>query len=158
MLCLPQLLVPQIFLPNICFSNPSVLFICPNDCSCVFLIVLSRDLSYPTISITSSFGISSVHDMLIILLISATLSLLTELFFGVQHSHPCRRMDHNVGFQSVDFGINSDISVGEDGHYLGLKTHSYSFLYKFWVTSGVWGYCEAQVFKCANLFYSFPFT
>ena len=64
-----------------------------------------------------------------------------------------------LGFQSVDFGVNSDISVGEDGLHLGecLFIQSYSFLY-FCVASGIWSYCEAQVFKLCNLFYSFPFT
>ena len=42
--CLPLLLVPQIFPLNICFSIPSALFICPKNCSCLFLMVLSRDL------------------------------------------------------------------------------------------------------------------
>ena len=35
--CLPLLLVPQIFPLNICFSSPSALFICPQNCSCLFL-------------------------------------------------------------------------------------------------------------------------
>ena len=42
-------------------------FICPNNyCgpSFLFLMVLSRNLSYPTISIISSFDIFSVHDIL----------------------------------------------------------------------------------------------
>ena len=34
--CIPLLLVPQIYPPNICFSNPSALFICPKTCSCHF--------------------------------------------------------------------------------------------------------------------------
>ena len=58
-----------------------------------------------------------------------------------------------VGFQSVDFGVTFDISVGEDG-LLFVKCvfrQSYSFLY-FCVATGVWSYCEAQVFKDANLF------
>ena len=54
--CLPLLLVPQIFPLNIYFSIPSALFICPKICSCLSLMVLSRDLLYPVISITSSFG------------------------------------------------------------------------------------------------------
>ena len=37
--CLPLLLVPQIFPLNICFSSPSALFICPINCSCLFLMV-----------------------------------------------------------------------------------------------------------------------
>ena len=45
--------------------------------------------------------------------ISAFSSLLSRSFVSVQHSHPWRRMDHYVGFQGVDFGVNSDISVGE---------------------------------------------
>ena len=95
--CLPLLLIPQIFPLNICFSSPSALFICPKKCSCLFLMVLRRDLLYPAISITSSFDFFSVHDILIILLmyhISAASSLLSRSFVNVQHSHPYRRMDH----------------------------------------------------------------
>ena len=56
----------------------------------------------------------------------------------------------HVGFQSLDFGINFDISIGEDGLHLGecVFIQSYSFLY-FCVASGVWSYCEAQVFRGA---------
>ena len=95
--CHPLILVPQIFPLNFCFSSPSALFICPKDCSCLFLTVLSRDLLYPAISITSSFYFFSVHDILIILLmyhICAASSLICRSFFNFQHSHPHRRMDH----------------------------------------------------------------
>ena len=67
------------------------------NCICLFLMVLSRDLLYPAISITSSFDFFSVHDILIILLIyhiSAASGLLSRSFVNVQHSHPYRRMDH----------------------------------------------------------------
>ena len=89
--CLPLLLVPQIFPLNICFSSPSALFICPKNCSYLFLMVLSRGLLYPAISITSSFDFFSVPDILIILLmyhISAASSLLSMSFVSVQHPHP----------------------------------------------------------------------
>ena len=95
MQCLPLLLVTQIFPLSICFSSLSALFICPKNCSCLFLMV--RDLLYPPISITSSLSFFSVHDILIILLmyhISAASSLLSRSFVNVQHSHPYRRMDH----------------------------------------------------------------
>ena len=61
-----------------------------------------------------------------------------------------------IGFQSVDL-VKSDISVGEDGLHLGecFLRQSHSFLY-LCVASGVCNYCEAQIFKGANLFYSFP--
>ena len=88
--CLPLLLVPQIFPLNICFISPSALFICQKNCSCLFLIVLSRDLLYPAISITFSFEFFSIHDILIIVLmyhISAASSLLSRSFVSVQHSH-----------------------------------------------------------------------
>ena len=94
--CLPLLLVPQTFPLNICFSNPSTLFICQKNCGCLFVMVLSRDLLYSAISITSSFHFFSAHDILIILLmyhISAASSLLSRSFVSVQHSYPCRRMD-----------------------------------------------------------------
>ena len=118
---------------------------------------------YQAISITPSFDFFAVHDFLIFLLMShipASSSLLSRSFVSVQHSDPCRSKDHNyVGFQSVDFGVICDISVGEDGlHFCEcFFRQSYSFLY-FCVASSIWGYCEAQVFKCAYLFYSFPFV
>ena len=117
----------------------------------------------PAISITSSFYFFSVYDILIILLmyhVFAASSLLSRSFVSVQHSQPCRRMNHNyVGFHSVGFGANSDISIGEDGLHLGecVFTESYSFLYSC-IASGVWNYCEAHVFKGAYLFYSFLFV
>ena len=144
---LPLLLVPQIFPLNICYSSPSALFICPKNCGCPFLMVLSRDLLDLAISITSLFDFFSVHDILIILLmyhISAASGLLSRSFVSVQHSHPYRRMDHilYVGFQSVDFGVKSDISVGVDGLHLSecVFRQSYSFLY-FCMASGMWNYC-----------------
>ena len=95
--CLPVLLVPQISPLYFCFSSASAMFICPKNCSCPFLIALSRDLLYQTISITCSFDFFSVQDILIILLmyhISAASNLLSRSFVSVQHSHPYRRMDH----------------------------------------------------------------
>ena len=151
--CLPLLLIPQIFPLNICFFSPSALFL---NCRCLFLMVLSRDLLYPGISITSSFDFFSVLDILIIPLmyhISAASGLLSRSLVSV-------RIGHNyVGFQRVDFCANSDISVGEDGLQLVecFFRQSYSFLY-LCVASGIWSYCEAQVFKGAYLFYSFPFA
>ena len=63
-----------------------------------------------------------------------------------------RGMGPYVGFQSVDLGIYSDISMGEDRLHLGecVFRQSYSFLY-FCVPSGVWSYYQAQVFKGAVL-------
>ena len=61
MRCLPLLFVPQIFPLNICFSSPSALFVYPKNCSCLFLMVLSRDLLYHALSITSSFDLFSVQ-------------------------------------------------------------------------------------------------
>ena len=91
----------------------------PKKLQLPFLMVLCRDLLYPAISITSLFDLFSVHDMLIILQmchISTASSLLSRYFVSLQHSNPCTRMDHNcVGFQSVSFGVDSDISLGEDG-------------------------------------------
>ena len=63
-----------------------------------------------------------------------------------------------VGFQGVDFGVNFDISVGEDGLHSGECSlrQSYSILY-FYVASGVWSYSELQVNKGAYfLFTLFP--
>ena len=156
---LPLLLVPQIFPLNSRFSSPSALFIYKKkkkkkNCSCLFLMVLSRDLLYPAISSTSSFDFFSVLNILIILL------MLQVFFLGLlslASIHGGRGVDHNYDFQSVDFGVSS-IFVGKDGLPLGecVFRQSYSFLY-FCVASGVWSYCEAQVFKGA-LFCSFPFV
>ena len=155
---LPLILVSRIFPLSICFSGPLALFICPNNCGCIFLMVFSRDLLYPAMSITSLCGFFSLHDILIILLmyhISAVSSLLFRSFVSVQHSHPCSY----VGFHSIDFGVHSDISVGEEElHFLEcVCRESDSFLY-FCVASGIWSYCEAQVFKGAYLFYYFLFV
>ena len=87
--CPPLLLVPQISPLNICFSSPSALFICPKTCICLFLMILSRDLLYHVISITSSIDSSSVLAILVILLmyhISTASSLLSRSFVSVQHS------------------------------------------------------------------------
>ena len=67
MRCFTLLLKPQIFPLNVCFSCSLAMGICPNNFSCLFLLVLSRDLLYPAISITSSFDFFSVHDILILL-------------------------------------------------------------------------------------------
>ena len=86
MRCIPLLLEPQIFPLSLCFSSPSALFICQKNYSCLFLMVLSRNLLYPAISITSLFDFFSVHDILIILLmyhISAASSLLSRYFVNV---------------------------------------------------------------------------
>ena len=88
--CLPLLLVPQNFALNICFSSPSALesIYIPKKCSCHSLVVLSRDLLYPTISITCSFDFFSVHDFLIILLmyhISDASSLLCLFSMSIIH-------------------------------------------------------------------------
>ena len=91
--CLPLLLVPQIFPLNICFSSPSALFICPKKCSCLFLMVLRRDLL---------FDFFSVHDILIILPmyhISTASSLLSRSFVNVQHSHPYIYIMYKCFFQ-----------------------------------------------------------
>ena len=62
-----------------------------------------------------------------------------------------------VGFQSVDFGVNSDISVGEDGFILVIVSLDKSIIFFISVShlaSGV----VFKVFKDAYLFYSFPFA
>ena len=82
------------------------------NCSCLFMMVLSRDLLYPAISITSLIDFFSAHGILIILLmyhISAASSLLSRSFVSGPY----------LGFQRVDFGVSSVISVGEDGLHLG---------------------------------------
>ena len=70
---------------------------------------------YRATYITSSFDFFSVHYILIILLmyhISAASSLLSRSFVSLQYSLTFRGMDHLLGFQGVDFGVNC---VGEDG-------------------------------------------
>ena len=94
---LPLLLLSQIFPLNFCFSSPLAPFICPTNCSCLFLMVFSSDLLYRAIAISSSFYFLSVHDVLIILLmyhISAASSLLSRSFVSIQHSHAYRKVDH----------------------------------------------------------------
>ena len=111
-------------------------------CSFLFLMILSRDLLYPAISITSSFDFSSVHHILIILLtyhISAASSLLSRSFVNVQHSHPYSRMD------SVDFGVNFDISVGKDGLHLGECVFRQS--YSFFIIIFVWHLASEVIVK-----------
>ena len=83
-------LIPQLCL-LLCIYAP------PKMVGFFFPMVLSvRDLLYPYISITSSYDFFSVRDVLLILqmYISAATSLFTNSFVSVQHSHPCRRMDH----------------------------------------------------------------
>ena len=55
---------------NICFSSSSALFIYQQIEVVFFLTVLSRNLLYPVISITSSFLFFSVHDILLMYHIS----------------------------------------------------------------------------------------
>ena len=63
--CLPLLLVTEIFPLYSCFSSPPALFICPKNCSCLFLMILSSYLLCPAFSITSSFDFYSFHDVLL---------------------------------------------------------------------------------------------
>ena len=142
--CLPLLLVPQICPLNICFSLPSALFRCPKKCSCLFLMVLRRDLLCPVITSSIDFFQSIIIILIIILIlqIPAASSLLSMSFVTVQHSHPIRKIDLNyVSFQRVDFGVNFYIFVGEDGLHLDkcVFRQNYSFLY-FCVAFGVWSY------------------
>ena len=79
------LLLPQTFPLNICFSSPSALFIRPKIVVVFFLMVFSRDLLYPAISLTSWFDFFSVYDIFIILFmyhISADSGLLSRSFFS----------------------------------------------------------------------------
>ena len=88
--CLPLLLVSQIFPLSICFSSPSALFMCPKIVVVFFLMVLSRDRLYPTISITSLFDSFLVHDIHIIFLmyhISADSSLFFLGLLSVSSIH-----------------------------------------------------------------------
>ena len=122
--------------------------------------VFNRYHLYLAISITFWVDFVSVHDVLIILLmyhISAASILLSRSFVMYSiHIHVegwtiCRLLEY-------DFGLNSDISISEDGLHLCecVFKQSYYFLY-FSVTPGVWTYCDAQIFKSAYLFYSVPY-
>ena len=105
--CLPLPLVPQIFPHNSCFSIPSALFKCPKNYSCLFLMVLRRDLLYPAISITSSFDFFAVHEILIILLIyhiSAASSLRSRSFCQRPAFTSVQKDGPNICFQCFDFG------------------------------------------------------
>ena len=72
--------------------------LCPKNCSCLFLMLLSRDLLYPAISISSLFDFFSVHGILIILLmyhssahtylikLNACVSIVSILLVWVQYA------------------------------------------------------------------------
>ena len=56
--CLPLLLIPQIFPPNLCFSSTSAQFVCRKNCSCRFLMVFIRIfciLPFPLLFLLTSF-------------------------------------------------------------------------------------------------------
>ena len=130
------------------------------NCSSLFLMVSNRDHLYLAISITFWVDFFSVHDVLINLLMNHFV-LLQVFFLGLLSCTAFTSMQKDgpyVGFQSGNFGINPDISIGEDGLHLSkcvFKQCNY-FIY-FSVTPGVWNCCDAQVFKSAYLFYSLPF-
>ena len=120
---------------------------------------LGKLQNHPAVSISSSFDFFSVHSILIILLMYHF--LLLQVFFRglllVSGFTSMQKDEPDAGFQSVNFGAKSDISVEKDGFHIDecVFRQSYTFLY-FCVASGVWICCEAQVFKGVNLFYSFP--
>ena len=161
--CLPLLLVTEIFPLYSCFSSPPALFICPKNCSCLFLMILSSYLLCPAFSITSSFDFYSFHDVLLWYSSDVPHFCCFKSSFQVSYQCPAftsmQRNGSYVGFHSVDFSENFDISVGENGLHLGecVFRESYSFVY-FCIASDIWGYCKAHVFKGAYLFYSFPFA
>ena len=112
--CLLLLLVQQIFPLNICFSSPSALFICSKNCCsllwCFWRATFCiRPFPFP------SFDFFSVHDILIILLCT-TFLLLQVLFLGLLS---VSSIHIHAGSQVVDFGVNSDISEGENGLHPG---------------------------------------
>ena len=66
-LFLPLCLFPLIFPSSTNFSSPPFLCTCPTNLSCLFLMVITKLLSMPTISSICSFEILFTHDIRIIL-------------------------------------------------------------------------------------------
>ena len=82
MRCLPLLLVSKSFHSIFAFLVHPLCAYAQKIVVVFFLMVLSKDLLYPAIPITSSFEFFSVHDILILLMnyISAASSLLSRSF------------------------------------------------------------------------------
>ena len=99
----------KIFPPNVCFSSPSALFICLKivEPSCIFLMVLSRDLLYPAISITSSFDFFSVHDIYLYSFDAPHFCCFKSSFYAFCQYPAITSMPYE-GFLSVDSCVNSD--------------------------------------------------
>ena len=146
--CLPLLLVPQIFPLNICFSSPSALFICPKNAAVILWLFWVGTFCNFTPWYASYF---SYVPHFCCFKSSFYVFCQCPAFTSMQKDGPY------VGFQSVDFGVNSYISVGEEGLLLGefVFRQSYSFLY-FCVAPGIWSYSKAQAFKGSICFILSP--
>ena len=123
--CPPLLLLPQIFPLNICFSSPSGLFICPKNCSCLFLMGIFCIRPFPLLILLTSF--QSMKFSLSFCCFKSSFKVFCQCpaFTSMEKDEPC------VGFQSVDFGVNLDISVGEDGLHLGECVFRQTILFLF---------------------------
>src|SRR6218665_478444 len=100
-LCLPLLLFPSTCPCKAAFGNlfSSILSMCPNHCSLLFLIFCTTVSSAPSSSLVCSFLTFSLLVLPMILLsqlISATSSLRSSSFLRLQHSEP-----HSKTAQSI---------------------------------------------------------
>ncbi|KAG1679704.1 hypothetical protein GQR58_012850 [Nymphon striatum] len=96
-LCLPLLLLPSIFPVMDRYSKSFCLQMCPKNSNCLRLTFLIKDLVTFASFNTESFVLFSVHDIIIILLIShisVATSFLSISLLNVQHSHPYKSTDH----------------------------------------------------------------
>ena len=157
-LCVVVLYFCYIFPLDICFSSPSALFICPKNCNLflMFWVGIFCIQPFPLLLRLTSF-----QSMVFSFFFWCIPFLLLQVFF--------------LGLLSMSsIHIHTDrrtiCRLSEDWFWCKLWyfywwrwTSScwmllrYSFLY-FCVVSGIWIYCEAQVFKGDYLFYSFLFA
>ena len=109
-LCRPLQRFPSIFPVRARCSKPLLRYMCPRNSSCLFLIVLISDLSVLISLRIDSCDIFSVHDILIILLIShisAASSSFSISLLIVHHSHLYRRIYHTYVFKTLIFIVIS---------------------------------------------------
>ena len=120
--CLSLLLVPQMFPLNVCFSSPLASDGFWEGIFCIRPFPLLFRLTY-------------FQSMIFSLFFWCTTFLLLNVFFrgllSVSSFHIHAKGWTMCSLQSVDFGVNSDISLGEDRLLLGecVFRQSFSFLY-----------------------------
>ena len=103
-------LVPHTFPLSFCFYSPSALSICPNICSCLYLMVFSI-WPFPLLLGFTSFQSMKFFITLLMYYISVASSLLFYVFRQCSAFTSQLKDGPYVGFRNVDFGVNSKISV-----------------------------------------------